>query len=291
MLLLCAPGAGAQDTGRDGNFAIKANANIGLGNAYTATSAVDGAKLDKSGNSSYEVDFHYRFWQNRNLSLGINAGLGYATGSQTITIDGMKFNYTAGADADMDGDTYQRYTEIGKASQKVSLGELIVPVYVDFNWQFCRRVSLYVNAGVNFRVSASAKIKDVTGNCDVYGIYPKYDNLKMDDEWLNDFGDHSLAGASADKVKQNGGTISLRGGAGLRVWLYGPLSLECGVNYEYGVINQLKSGSFSADNVTAETAPVTYTVAEGRKVKSFSSVLSTDKLSNLSLNLGLIFSF
>lgn len=291
MFLLSVPLAGAQSQAPDTKYSFKANTNIGLGSAYSASSAVSSVDLDKSSNTSFGVDFRYRFWKKNDLSLGINAGLGYAVGSQTIKIDNLKFNYAAGADADMDGDTYQRYTEVSDASQKVSLGDFTVPVYVDFNWQFSQRFSLYANAGLTFRFSTTTKPKDLLGDCCAYGIYPKYDNLKMDDEWLNDFGDHSLLGASVEKPKQNSFTMSVMGGAGLRIWIYGPLSFECGLNYHYGFSNRLKYSNFAAGVVTVENAPVTYTVADGRKVKSFASAFNKDKLSLLSLNFGLIFRF
>lgn len=291
ILLLCVPATGAQSQASEGKYSIKANTNIGLGNAYSAKSSVNSMNLDKSTAASFGVDFRYRFWQKNYLSLGINAGVNYVVGSQTFKATDLKFNYTAGAEADMDGDTYQRYTEVNDAQQKVSLGELEIPVYVDLNWQFSQRVSLYANAGLAFRFSTMAKTKNVTGSCDVYGIYPKYDNLKIDDEWLNDFGDHSLAGASVEKSQQNSFTMSIMGGAGFRVWIYGPLSFECGVTYHYGFMNRLKSSNLADGSVTADNAPVTYTVANGRTVKSFTSAFDTDKLSMLSLNLGLIFSF
>lgn len=291
MLLLSAPFARAQSEAPEGKFSIKANANIGLGSAYSATSSVSGVNLDKSNSTSFGVDFRYRFWQKNDLSLGINVGANYAIGRQTIKANDLKFNYTAGADADMDGDTYQRYTEVSDAQQKISLGELAIPVYVDLNWQFSQRVSLYANAGLAFRFSTTATTKNVVGNCYVYGIYPKYDNLKIDDEWLNDFGNNSLAGASVERSQQNSFTMNVIGGAGLRVWIYGPLSFECGVNYQYGFINRLKSGNFADGTITADNAPVTYTVANGRTVKSLASAFEKDKLSMLSLNVGLIFLF
>ncbi len=291
MILLCAPAAGAQCQAPEGRYSVKANTNIGLGNTYAATSTVGGVNLDKSGSTSFGVDFRYRFWKKNDLSLGINAGVDYVVGSQTFKATDLKFDYAAGADADMDGDTYQRYSEVSDARQKVLLGDVAVPVYVDFNWQFSEHVSLYANAGVAFRFATLTKTKNVTGNCDVYGIFPKYDNLKIDDEWLNDFGDHSLAGARVENPRQTDFTMNVIGGAGLRVWICGPLSFECGVNYQYGFMNRLKSGRLANGNVTEENAPVTYTVANGRAVKSFASALSKDRLSMLSINLGFIISF
>lgn len=290
-ILLCAPVAGVHAAAPDGKHSVKINANIGLGSAYSISSGIDDLKSDKSGSNTFGIDYRYRFWKGGNLSLGINAGLAYSTGSMTLGVDNMSFNYSAGADADMDGDAYQRYTTIRDMSQKVSLSEFGVPVYVDFNWQFSQRFALYVEAGLGFRFSTSATVNDLTGTCDVYGIYPKYDNLKMDDEWLNDFGEHSLSKATIAEPKQNSMTMHLRAGAGFRVWIYGPVSLECGVNYNYGLMNRLKVDSYSSGATTPGNAPMTYTVAGGRNIKVLSSGLDKSKLSNLNLHIGLIFSF
>ena len=291
LSLLSAPFAGAQVTFTDCSNSVKPFAEIGFGKAYSTSSDIAGLRTDKSSSNTFGVEYRHRFWKHHNLSLGINAGVGYSIGSMTLKADEISFDYAAGPDADMDGDSYQRYTLLGDMSQKITLSELAVPVYVDINWQLSKRFSLYAEAGMGFRFSSSAKAKDITGTCDVYGIYPKYANLKIDDEWLNDFGNHSLSGATAEKPQQNSFTMNLRAGGGFRVWIYGPVSLECGVNYNIGLTNRLKSESFADGAATAENAPMTYTVDSGRKIKSLTSALNKSKLSNLNLNIGLIFSF
>lgn len=291
LSLVCVPFAGAQTVKPSTKHSVKPNVGIGLGKAYSTSSSVAGIEVDKSSSTSFRVDYRYQFWQKYNLSLGINVGLSYSTGSMTLKADNLSFDYTADAAADMDGDTYQRHTTIRDMSQKVSLGEFGVPVYVDFNWQIVNRFAIYAEAGLGFRFSTTAKVKDVTGTCDVYGIYPKYDNLKMDDEWLNDFGDHSLSGTSVDKPQQNPFTMNLRVGAGFRIWIAGPLSIECGVNYNYGFMNRLKSGPYTDGNTNTENAPMTYTLADGRNLKASSLALGKSRLSNLNATIGLIFSF
>lgn len=290
-ILLCAPLAGAQASRPDGKYSLKAHVGIGLGNAYTATTAVDGVALDKSSNSTAGVDFRFRFWQKENLSLGVNGGLAYSWGNQKFIARDLSFHYDTTGEADVDGDSYRRYTTIENMAQEVQLGELDIPLYVDFNWQFCERVSLYAQAGIALRFSTLAKVKSTTGKCSVYGRYPQYGDLKIDDEWLNDFGTTTLDGARTYKPAQNTFTMSVGAGAGLRVWLYGPLSFECGVNYDYSLINRLKSASFATGKVTAGTAPLTYTSLNGRYVRPLTSAISSDKLSNVSLNLALIFEF
>ena len=288
---LCTPMAGAQNKDRDYKYSVKINGGIGIGNAYSVSTSNAGVDVGKSCVNTFGADFRYRLWKHGRTSLGINAGVSYSTTDITLKADNLTFDYTAGSDADMDGDTYQRYTTINGMSQKVSLGEFVVPIYVDLNWQLSQRFSLYVEAGLGFRFSTSAKVNDVDGVCDVYGIYPKYGNLKIDDEWLNDFGDHSLAGVTVANPQQNSLTMALRGGAGFRVWVYGPLSFECGVAYNYGLLNRLKPGAFSVGSITANDAPMSYTVGGGREMKSLSSTLDKNKLANLNLNIGLIFSF
>lgn len=291
LLMLCTYPATAQINRPDTKFSIKANANVGLGDAYSASSDINGVGLDKSGSTEFGLDFRYRFWKLGDFSLGFNTGVGYATGNQTIYADELNFNYKAGPEADIDGDSYQRYTELSRISQKISLGELVVPVYLDFNWQFSKRVSLYANAGLSFRISTSASVKETSGDSYVYGIYPKYDNLKIDDEWMNDFGHGLLTNVVTDTPKQNSFTMSVKGGAGLRLWIAGPLSLECGVNYNYGFMNRLEGDKISTGDITEDMAAMTYNVSEGRKIRSFSGALSGNKLSALSLNIGVIVNF
>ena len=43
-------------------------------------------------------------------------------------------------------------------------------------------------------------------------------------------------------------------------------------------------------NISEQQAPVTYTVAEGRRVKALSNAMTSDHLSNLNLRIGLVFS-
>lgn len=291
LLMLCTYPATAQINRSDSKFSIKANANVSLGNAYSASSDINGVDIDKSGSTEFGLDFRYRFWKQANFSLGLNAGVGYATGSQTIIADELNFTYTAGPEADIDGESYQRYTELSRISQKISLGELVVPVYLDFNWQFSKRVSLYANAGLSFRISTSASVKETNGDSYVYGIYPKYHNLKIDDEWMNDFGHGLLSDVITDNPKQNSFTMSVKGGAGLRLWIAGPLSLECGVNYNYGFMNRLEGDKISTGNITEDMAPMTYNVSEGRKIKSLSGAFGINRLSALSLNIGVIVNF
>ncbi len=291
-LMLCAPLAGAQASRPDGKYSVKAHTGIGLGKAYSASSAIEGVSLEKASDNSVGVDFRYRFWKKEKLSLGLNAGLDYSWGSQSLRASDLDFNYTAGPDADMDGDSYRRFTTIKGLTQDISLADIGIPVYVDFNWQICDRVSIFAQAGIALRFSTTAKIKgDVSGNCSVYGIYPQYDNLKIDEEWLNDFGDSHLYGTPVDKPAQNAFTMSIGAGAGARLWLVGPLSLECGISYDYGLMNRLKAAPFAVGDATAESAPMTYTCASGRQLKALSSALSSDKLSKLRLNIGLIFTF
>lgn len=288
--LLCVPLAGAQTASPDSKFSIKASAGIGLGNAYSASSDLPGVSLTGSSANTFGVDFRYRFWQHDNLSLGLNAGVAYSIGSQSLKASGLSFNYAAGADADMDGDTYQRHTSVEDMTQQINTGEFGIPVYVDLNWQLSKRFAIFADAGLGFMFSTSATIKNLDGRCTAYGVYPQYGNLKIDDECMNDFGESTLSGAATDNPQQNSFCLNLRAGAGIRVWLFGPLSLECGIGYNHGFMDRLKTGGMGTGNISEQQAPVSYTVAEGRRVKPLSNALTSDHLSNLNLRVGLIFS-
>lgn len=271
---------------------IKLSADIGLGDAYSIEPAEGSGMNAKSNSNSFNAVFGYRAWTHGRLSLGVNGGLSYSTGSQTLSVNEMEFDYMAPATADMDNETYRRYTTVRDARQKISVSEIGIPIYVDLDIKLHKRLSVYALVGVRPQISISSKTSSLEGQCDVYGVYPQYGNLKIDDASINDFGNRPLDKEMAESPDASSFMFNLMAGAGLRVWLAGPISLECGIGYEHGFTDRFKcDGSDLSQNITAENAPVTYTVEGGRKVRPFTSYLKKDRLSGLSLSIGLIYRF
>ena len=267
------------------DFTLKPHAEIGLGNSMSTNTGLSG--LDACAHSQeYGLDFGYTFWRNGRNSLEVNVGLGYSHTGLKLDSGSFDFNYAAPADADDDGNLYQRYYEIRDLSQKVNTGYLTVPVYLDYRYGINNWLGVHADLGLKFGFKCSAGLGKVSGNSFSYGIYPEYDDLMIDADYLNDFGNRSLEGVSTGPVSARGFNASLLVGVGVEARIYGPLWFDLGLRYDCGFADIFKEGYAADKGFTAQSAPVTYTVADGTVVKPMTDYLSKSKLMPLSLRLG-----
>ena len=276
------PGAVAQE-----RFVLKPHAAIGLGKALDMKSTLPMVS-EKASSNEFGLDFGYTFWQKGGNSLGVNVGLAYRPTSLKLTAGDMQYQYDAPADADMDGDTYVRYYRqvVEGLEEKISTGYLQVPLYLDYRYRISDRVAVYGNLGVEFGFKCSAKINKIIGTVETYGVYPQYDDLVINESYLNGFGETGVNDAVKGKVNARGFMPSLLVGAGFEFRLYGPLWFDLGVRYNCGFNDMFKHCIDGNAPFTAETAPVTYTVAEGENVRSLTDYMTKSRLSQVQLDLG-----
>ena len=268
-------------------FAVKANGDIGIGNVMSVTSGLPGLST-KSSSNTFGVDFGYTFWEKGNNSLAANIGLGYRTASVTFDLPNQEYNYAAPASADEDGNPYQRFTSLSDVSQKVDLGYFNIPVYLQYQYRITKWLGVHVDFGFGLGFKCSDKAGITTGTTYSYGVYPEYDNLVIDADYLNDFGTRDLATAKTEKAEISGLSASILGGAGLEFYVGGPVSIDLGVRYNAG-LTKVFSGKYtisSMSTMTSETAPVTYSVKEGLQVKALSDYATKSYLNPFSLHVG-----
>lgn len=272
-------------------FAIKPYADLGVGSAMSLKSDMP-LSTKSSSNTSFGVDFGYTFWRKGGNSLEANIGLGYSVANLKLGIDNLSYRYEAPAAADMDGDTYIRYYqyELTGMQQKINLGYFNIPIYLTYGYQFGERIGLHADLGFRFGFKCASKLSSVSGMVESYGVYPEYDDLLIDDSWLNGFGESDLADAKRGDVDANGFNASLMVGAGLDVLIAGPVWLNLGVRYDCGFTNSFKH-LYDGGAYTYENAPVSYTVAEGQEVKPLTGYLNSSKLSPFSIHAGLTIKF
>ena len=272
---------------------VKAHADISLGSPYSISDG-DGINTSVSA-TDFGVDVGYIFPSKSKFKIGVFAGLGYSTGKLDLSLDKLDYNYDAPASADMDGDTYRRYYELSDMKQDVSLNFLSLPVYAHFEYRFSRRISAFVDLGVKAYFNAGSKANPFTGKSYSYGIYPQYDDLRIDDSWLNGFGESAFASDSSDDIDIKGFSADVLAGAGVEIKVFGPLSVDLGVSYQLGVTDVLgsasQSGALAGGAITEGMAPVTYQVAGGTQVKNLATYLGSVKRQSLKLNVGLVFKF
>lgn len=278
-----APQAAAQ------RFAIKGYDNLGLGNAMSVDKTADG-QTSKSSVNAFGLDFGYTFWRKGGSSLEANIGFGYIASGTNIGIGDMSYHYSAPALADEDGNPYERYYELSGLKQKLSMGSFQVPIYLDYQFKPIKWLGLHamVGVGLGFALDSTVKTGDVSGTAKAWGVFPEYDDLLIDQDYLDDFGVRSLSGSGSGAPDANKFAANLICGAGLEFYTYQPVSFEVGVRYNYGLTNAFKGmlALPQGSEMTAETAPVTYTVADGTQVRSLADYTGGGRLSALSLHLG-----
>ena len=287
-------GASAQSLEGE-KFAVKLNAGIGIGNAVNVKSDIP-ALSGKSSSSDYEATFGWTFWKKNHNSLELNIGLGFSPTSLTLDLQPTDYHYNAPSTADIDGDSYIRYYDLDAMSQKSSFSRINVPIYLSYAYRCASWLGVHADLGVRMGFKASAKMVDVSGSAFSYGVYPQYDNLIIDAPYLNDFGQTDLSRAYREALEAKGFTAGVLVGIGAEFRIYGPLAADLSLHYNAGLTN-LYANPFknvplgNNSNVSPYSAPVSYTVAQGQSVKSMTSYLSSSKLSQLSVRIGLICRF
>lgn len=278
----------AQNTGKE-QFVVKATGDIGIGNALTTDYAIDGVS-SKTSAHGYSVDFGWIFWQQNRHSLEANIGVGCSHIALTADCAKLDFNYFAPATADMDNETYIRYCQVSNLHQKLKTVRFVMPVYVSYRFKISKVFSVHALLGYKFGFNATSKIAESSGNVFSYGVYPQYDDLMIDASYMNEFGETVVGPGDTAKPKANKPTASLLTGVGAEATIWGPLSLGATLKYEWGMNDTFKPEIAKGTSFDANTAPVTYTVAEGQKVTPLTNYLSA-KNSRLSVAISLICRF
>ena len=273
------------------NIAIKAHANIGLGDAMNIESCMPELNQSSSSSSEFGVDLGWTFWRKQNHNLELNVGLAYSSSKLKLGINNLNYSYLASSDADMDGDSYTRYYELTGLEQNIDLSRFVIPVYVSYAYRCTNWLKLHVDLGLNFGFILSSKISGVSGTGNCYGVYPKYDNLKIEESYLNDFGPQQYSADMCSSPETNGLTCSLLGGIGAELRIYGPLSADLSVRYTAAMNNLYKGNITHLTSYSDINSPVTYTVKDGTRINSLTNYLTSSKLSNLGLNISLIYHF
>lgn len=290
-LLISASAASAQRFDSK-KFSVKVTGDIGLNKSLRTTSDLTGLTT-KSSSSDLCVDFGWRFWKHQKHSLDANIGIGYGWTSMKANLPEISYNYAAPSAADEDKDTYIRYYDVTDLQQKIRAQRWFIPLYLTYRYQLSSKFGIHAFAGIKESFNVSSKVVSMSGSAYSYGVYPQYDDLKIDASYLNNFGHTELNNDKALKPELNNAMTSYLVGAGVdfRFCDCVPLSVGLSVRYEGGFNNMFKGIYSDTSSFTAESAPVQYTVAEGQQVMPLSNYFKTSKLSRVSLAISLSYHF
>lgn len=273
---------------------------------YYKLETTDSKINTKSSGSEFGIDFGYTIPSKGIMKLSVNLGLGLAISKFDLNAPAWKFSYNALEEADIDKDTYIRHYEMGATSQSNSLSHLNIPIYVDADFCFSKIVSAYIQVGLKNYMKISDKITDYSSSDYIYGIYPQYDNLRLDEHWVqangtpyNGFGRHSITlnDITDPSFHAKGFTVDFFGGLGLRLKPFRtlPLAFELGMQYQTSLSDIMEIDgnglNLSEGSIASQQVINSYTNTRGENRKLLSNGISAMKRSHLKLNIGLIYKF
>lgn len=269
-------------------FRLKPHFGLALGNAL----GIEGLNVKNTNSSSmnFGVDFGYSFLHTGALNLSAFAGLGITTSKLELGYSNQDYFTSKGAD--IDEDTYIRHYSNLNLSQTLKFTEFSVPVAVDAEIGLGSLLSMYANVGLRFNFNMSATTSVTSGTADeVYGIYSKYGDLRMDAAWgFNGFAKNSDFGsAEADAPSGvKGATVDFMGGLGLRCDIpRSPLALDLGVCYVKGLGALVHRELEKTEDMLFNK----YTEGISKEHVNLHGQVEKIKRSMFQLNIGLIYKF
>lgn len=285
---------------REYRFRLKAHYDLGLGNAYKLEGVDKSLTTEKNSLNNIGLDFGYFFPSKGIIKAGIFLGVGFA--KSKIALGYTNADYYFSTSADVDGDSYIRHYQNMNIKQGVKLTDLTIPLYADISFHFSRIVNLFVDLGAKFHFNMNHKMDTAEGSAYIYGIYPQYDNLRMDEHWgYNGFGNNTFSTANLDNLELldvSGLSVDAFGNIGLRFNIpETPLAVDLGVSYQIGLSNLIKANdtAVSLDKVADSSHALVYNTLNGltstEHLRNLTESLTSVKRQAFMFNIGLIYKF
>ncbi len=241
-------------TGRDGGTKLHANYNdkpfrikANMGFSLSGFNKLDGAnkeiKTPKNNEMSYGLDFGYVLPSTSKFYVGFFTGVNMSSNSLTMSMmpqEKAEVTDITNCTEDEDGDTYTRHYVMNGdgVSQELKSSELVVPLYVDFEYQVVPLVSIYADLGMKLQMTSGSW----TANIDGYETSgknwsnPLYKDVVINgDVDLNGFGSWPARSIDVDEDGMSKATsINIMAGFGLRFNLNKAFAFDAGVQYITG---------------------------------------------------------
>lgn len=261
---------------------LKPHYDLSLGDYYALGTLPSGMSATSSG-SEFGLDLGYIFPSKGRFKVGFFFGVGFATSKLTLTATGQNFNVNESTD--VDGDSYIRQVSVSSLEQSHKIQNIVVPLYFDFEYRFHSYVSAFFRLGGKAYINMGSKSDGMSGSVTASGLYPQYGNLVIAEDYINGFGTHDLADAPfIDAPAYSTASFDAFGGIGVRSKIYGPLSVEVGLNYQFGLTNAMDSGD-------GNTTHIVEYINGSNRVKNLALELDQVKRSGLKLTVGLMLKF
>lgn len=272
------------------NWTLKPHAEISLGKpADFKSTTVDVTKVESN---EFGVDLGYTFFNKAKNRLEVNVGVAYRYLKSDMAIGPMSYSYEATAEADVDKNSYIRFCDVTGFGQSLSLDYVTIPIYLQYSYGVTDWFRVHAVAGVKLGFNVGSYVSGAEGSVTSYGVYPQYGDLEIKENYINDFGTVKFNSMMLNTTESNKFQAWGMVGAGVDFRIYGPLWIDLGVRYNAGFADVFKKGvTLGGERLTAETAPVTYTVAQGTRINALSDYITKGALNPLTLNVGLSIEF
>lgn len=278
---------------------IKAHYGFGLGDGYVLDNS-DLLSNTKTVSNTMGIDVGYTIPSKSIFKMSLFAGIGFS--QSTIDLSYENSDYSYATKTDIDGDSYIRHYQDLSLTQNLKMTNITIPVYVDLNCYLSKIVNLYVDLGVKLNLNMSHEVDATQGSAYIYGIYPQYDNLRMDEHWgYNGFGHQTFSNAMLDNkelMDVSGFTADVFAGIGLRFNIpQSPIAIDLGVNYQLGLMDMIKANSnmISLQSNPNVSNALLYNSIHGAEsvehVRNLTESLSSVKCRSLLFSAGLIYKF
>lgn len=268
---------------------LKLRAEFALGSFYTLEGPNKFLGVTSTA-SDFGLDLGYVFPSRGKVKTALYIGASYSLSQMSLDQSRLNFSYMAGSEADIDGDTYQRYYKDMTLQQEIKINSLLIPVYLDFSYRIIPMIDVFANIGVKSYLNLDSKVSDTNGSAEIYGIYSQYDDLILDGNFgYNGFGKVTFNDSNLENAKVDVNTLSLDAFAGLGIRFNIPqtsLSLEVGANYQMGIIDPISNGDSKSSPALSS-----YSIQKGETISNLAE--SSESLSRdaINLNAGLIIKF
>ena len=284
------------------HFRIKPHAEFSLNGYYELKGNTVPYLGFKNKDITYGFDIGYAFPTKKKVRAGLFTGLALSNSEINFSINNLNYHYNAGPTLDVDGDSYVRYYNVSNMTQNINIKTLVIPLYLDLDYQFLKYLSAYLNVGAKAYINLSNTMSSKLF-VKKYGIYPSYNNLRIDENLIvggksvNGFGSESLYSDSQQRnfVKETN-SLDAFAGAGFRVLLYRQFYLDLGLQYQQTIYNtpiSMPNENVSLQPSGAETKfPLIEYLPEGKeRIHSITSHFDGIKRKALKLNVGLMIKF
>lgn len=256
-----------------------------------------GITFDNGTPNNVGIDFGYIFPTRSIVKPGVFFGVGFFSQTNKFMLENKDYFYTTSAD--VDGDSYIRHYANLSLKQTMRLRSINIPVYFDCEFHLGRIASLYVDLGAKLHLNVTRSVSLDEGSAYIWGQYPKYDNLLLDEHWgYNGFGQHKFSGneLTAEEIPNSHlFTADILTAGGVRINIPStPIALDFGVGYTFGFMKciDLSIPNISSTSGLEATSPVYNTISgttSFEHVRPLTQSLGDTKFNNLTVNLGLIF--